>query len=203
MKMHIKMKRLPAVLSGNHKMQVKKETGSLIFLILFLSVIGLSCSKSSTSAPTPAPTTTTACTTDSCKLTSLKWEIVSQHIITDLGEYTYSATQLATINWATFLFKTDLTYMTYGGEKSNYVYIDSTKTLVLIDNLLPLHFNVAFPKSSTLALTGIKIQMHPRTDSSVEANFAFNTFTTALYNDFGVDTSKIHFIQAVFTYDGF
>jgi hypothetical protein len=202
MKMHIKIKQLPAVLSGNIKMFEKKETMSLILLILFLSVSGLSCSKSSTSAPAPPPTTT-SCTTDICKLTSFKWEIVSQRISTDLGDYTYSTTQLATINWATFLFKPDLTYTTYGGGKGNYVYTESTKTLELVENLLPLHFDVAFPKPSSMTLTGNKIQMHPRTDSSVEANFAINSIAGSLYNDFGVDTSKIHFFQATFTYDGF
>ena len=51
--------------------------------------------------------------------------------------------------------------------------------------------------------TGNKIQMHPRTDSSVEANYAINSIAGSLHTDFGVDTSKIHFIQTAFSYNGY
>ena len=75
--------------------------------------------------------------------------------------------------------------------------------MILVENLLPIHFDVAFPTKKTMTLTGNKIQMHPRTDSSVEANYAINSLTGSLYNDFNVDTSRIHFIQAVFNYNGY
>jgi hypothetical protein len=169
--------------------------------VLAILIFACGCGKSS-SSPQPAPTPH-PCSTDNCRLTYYKWEIVSQTVTTDIGIYKYAINQLNTINWATFLFKPDSTYVTYGGEKSNYIFTESTDKMVLVDNLLPLEFTVAFPTPTSMTLTGGKIQMHPRTDSSVAANFAINSIAGGLYNDFGVDTSRIHFFQSVFTYNGY
>jgi len=179
----------------------KEEIKKLLFLTGFLLIINLGCSKSSpaTSGTQPAP----VCTTDLCRLTSYKWEIAAQTVTTDVGVYTYSISQTATENWATFIFKPDSTYTTYGGQTGTYTYATSTKKMVLVDALLPLHFDVSFPTPKSMSLTGGKIQMNPRTDSSVEANFAIINVAGSLYRDFGVDTSKIHYIQSVFTYNGF
>jgi len=169
--------------------------------ILVVVLFACSCSKSSSSqqpAPKPPP-----CSTDNCRLTYYKWEIVSQTITTDIGTFTYAINQLNTINWATFVFKPDSTYVTYGGEKSTYTFTGSTDKMVLVDNLLPLDFAVVFPTANSMTLTGDKIQMHPRTDSSVAANFAINSIAGGLHTDFGVDTSRIHFFQSVFTYNGY
>lgn len=179
----------------------KKEIMKALFLVVFLFMTGVGCSKSSSSTPVAVPPP--ACTTDFCKLTGYKWEIVSQTVSTDIGVFTYPTTQLTTINWATFLFKPDSTYLTYGGQTDTYSYSTSTKRLVLTDNLLSLHFNVAFPTETSLTLSSDSIKMHPRTDSSIEANFAINSIAGGLYKDFGVDTSKIHYIQTVFNYNGY
>ena len=181
----------------------KREVMKLVFLTFFIFTAGFSCSKSSTTSSPPPPPPPPPCTTDFCKLTGYKWEIFSQTVSTDIGVYTYQTSQLITINWATFLFKTDSTYLTYGGQTDTYSYSPSTKRLVLIDNFLPLHFNVAFPTATSLTLGGDTIRMHPRTDSSAEANYAINSIVGGLYKDFGVDTSKIHYIRTVFTYNGF
>ncbi|PWT75856.1 MAG: hypothetical protein C5B59_07845 [Bacteroidetes bacterium] len=179
----------------------KREVMQLVFLTFFIFTAGFSCSKSSTTSPVSVPPP--PCTTDFCILTGYKWEIFSQTISTDVGVYTYQTNQLTTINWATFIFKTDSTYLTYGGQTDNYSYSPPTKRLVLIDNLVPIHFNVAFPTKTSLTLNSDTIRMHPRTDSSVEANFAINSIAGALYKDFGVDTSKIHYVHSVYTYNGF
>lgn len=173
----------------------------LIFPIVFLFITGIGCKKTTTSANISPPSFT--CPTDFCTLTYYKWGIVSQTINTDMGTYTYTSVQLAAINWATFQFNPDLTCLTYGGSKDTYSYDTSTKKMILIENLLPLHFDVVFPARSSMTLTGNKIQLHPRTDSSVETNYAINSTLGGLHTDFGVDTSKIHFIQAVFSYNGY
>lgn len=170
-------------------------------LSIFLSITGLSCSKSSSSnsgTPPPPP-----CTTDVCMLTSFKWEIVSQKISTDLGDYNFTTTQLAAISWASFVFRPDSTYTDFGGHNENYTYTPSSKVLVLELNLVPLNFNVAFPTKTSVTLSSDTIRVHPRTDFSVSANFAINSTMGSLYTNFGVDTSKIHFMKSVFTYNGF
>jgi hypothetical protein len=171
------------------------------FPIVFLFIVTVSCKKSSPSTTSAA--SSFSCTTDLCTLTYYKWGIVSQTVSTDIGTYTYTTAQMATINWATFSFKPDSTCVTYGGSNDTYSYNPSTKKMILIENVLPLHFDVAFPTKSSMNLSGVKVQMHPRTDSSVEANYAINSIAGDLHTDFGVDTSKIHFIQAVFSYNGY
>ncbi len=171
-----------------------------LMLIISAIILITGCSKSSSSNSVAAPP---PCTTDSCKLVSYKWEIVSQTVQTDMGKYTYTTSQLATINWATFLFKPDLTYRSYGGQTGNYTYTTATKKMVLFDALLPISFDVAFPTLTSVTFTGDKVQMNPRTDSSIAANFEINAIAGGLYTDFGVDTSKIHFIQTVFSYNGY
>jgi hypothetical protein len=173
----------------------------IIFPIVFLIVTSLSCKKTTPSVNNSL--SSFSCTTDFCTLTYYKWGIVSQTVTTDIGTYTYTAAQMATINWATFSFKPDSTCVTYGGSNDTYSYNSSTKKMILIENVLPLHFDVAFPTKSSMTLSGDKIQMHPRTDSSVEANYTINSIAGGLYTDFGVDTSKIHFVQAVFSYNGY
>jgi hypothetical protein len=173
----------------------------IIFPIVFLFISNISCKKTSSSANNSVPSF--SCTTDFCTLTYYKWGIVSQIVSTDLGTYTYTSAQLAGINWATFIFKPDSTCATYGGGDDTYSYDPLTKKMILIENLLPLHFDVTFQTKASMTLTGDKVQMHPRTDSSVEANYAINSIAGGLHTDFGVDTSKIHFIQAVFSYNGY
>jgi hypothetical protein len=173
----------------------------ILFPIILLFITSLSCKKSSPSTTNTVPSFT--CTTDLCTLTYYKWGIVSQTVNTDIGTYTYTTGQMAGINWATFQFYPDSTCITYGGSHDTYHYDPSTKKLILIENLLPLHFDVVFPTKTSMTLTGDKVQMHPRTDSSVEANYAINSIAGGLHTDFGVDTSKIHFIQAVFSYNGY
>jgi hypothetical protein len=173
----------------------------IIFPIVFFFIAMISCKKSSPSTSNTVPSF--SCATDACTLTYYKWGIASQTISTDLGTYSYTAAQLAGINWATFQFKPDSTCLTYGGGTDNYSYDPSTKKMVLTENLLPLHFDVAFPTKTSMTLTGNKVQMHPRTDSSVEATYAINSIAGGLHTDFGVDTSKIHFIQSVFSYNGY
>jgi hypothetical protein len=173
----------------------------VILPTVFLFISMISCKKTSTTTSTPPPSF--SCTTDICTLTYYKWGIASQTITTDLGTYTYTAAQLATIDWATFQFKPDSSCVTYGGSNDTYSYDPSTKKMILVQNVLPIHFDVAFPTKTSMNLTGNKIQMHPRTDSSVETNYAINSIAGGLHNDFGVDTSKIHFMQAVFTYNGY
>lgn len=173
----------------------------LIFPIVFLFVATVSCKKTTSSTSNTTPSF--SCTTDFCTLTYYKWGILSQTVNTDMGTYTYTAAQMAAINWATFQFKPDSTCMTYGGSNDTFHYDPSTKKMILVENLLPFHFEVAFTAKSSMTLTGDKVQMHPRTDSSVEANYAINSIAGGLHTDFGVDTSKIHFIQAVFSYNGY
>jgi hypothetical protein len=178
-----------------------RELTNGLILISFLFLTGLACSKSSSS--TSGTGHPPACTTDLCRLTSYKWEIASQTVSTDIGVFTHSISQVATENWATFVFRPDSSYTTYGGQTETYTYTPSTKKMVLVDNLLPIHFDVTFPTPTSMSLDGGKIQMNPRTDSSVEANFAINSIAGDLHDNFGVDTSKIHYIQAVFIYNGF
>jgi len=168
-------------------------------ILLFVSM--MSCKKTSTTSTTTPPSFT--CTTDACTLTYYKWGIASETVTTDLGTYTYTASQLANINWATFQFRPDSTCVTYGGSNDTYSYDTQTKRMILVENVLPIHFDVAFPTKKTMTMTGNKIQMHPRTDASVEANYAINAIAGGLHNDFGVDTSKIHYIQSVFSYNGY
>jgi hypothetical protein len=187
---------------SEHSFSMKlKEDMKIVFTIIILFFITTGCKKSFSSGINTAPPF--SCTTDLCTLTYYKWGIVSETVSTDLGTYTYTSTQLAGINWATFQFNPDSSCLTYGGSRDSYSYDPSSKKMVLTENLLPLLFDVAFPSNTSLNLMANKIQMHPRTDSSVEANYAINSIAGGLHTDFGVDTSRIHFIQPVFSYKGY
>ena len=172
-----------------------------VLAIIFLFIAHTACKKSTPSSTnTPPPF---SCTTDACTLTYYKWGIASETITTDMGTYTYTAAQLADENWATFTFQHDSTCLTHGGGTDTYSFDPSSKKLILTENLLPIPFDVAFPAKTSMTLTGVKVAMHPRTDSSIVATYAINSIAGGLHNDFNVDTSKIHFIQTVFAYNGY
>ncbi|HZE84791.1 MAG TPA: hypothetical protein VE035_10790 [Puia sp.] len=179
---------------------MQKQNTAIRTLLIVLLSMGSGCSKNSSSTPvvTPPP-----CTTDFCLLTGYKWEITSQTIATDIGLFTYTTSQAKKISWANFTFKKDSSYKTDAGDQGTFSYTVSSKKMVLYDNLLPLDFTVAFPTNSSLVLSGDTVRMHPRTDPSTTATFSINSIAGSLYNDFGVDTSKIHYFQAKFYYDGF
>jgi hypothetical protein len=174
-----------------------KTIRSFFFVVM---IMGSGCSKPASTpiGPPPPP----PCTTGFCQLTGAKWIITSQTIDTDLGLFTYTTNQVSGINWGTFTFKRDSTYQTDAGGKGTYSYMESSKAMVLLTNLLPIDFAVSFPTSSSLALKGDTIRMHPRIDPGVSANFSINSIVPALHDDFGVDTSKIHFFQTTFYYRG-
>jgi hypothetical protein len=167
-----------------------------VLLIIPVITVVSGCSKSSSSAPVTPP----SCTTDICILTSQTWRIgnITDHC--DLGDYTATTTELATIPWATFLFNRDSTVSLTGGGHGNYTYTDSTKSLVLIFNALPLQFTVTSLAPSSLAFTGAKVQMNPQTDTSPEASYAIKSIAGDLHDNYGVDTSMIHYVQASFIY---
>ena len=171
----------------------------LLISIVFLWVSG--CSKSTSDTPASLNASpASSCTTNICRLTDHIWKISSQTIYTDIGQYSYNTSQITGIDWSTFSFKTDSSYIDFAGGKGGYIYSDSMKTLILVDNYLPIHFAVTALTESSLTLTGQKTNMNPRTDMSEEANFSIQNLGASLHNDFGVDTSKIHYIQAVFNY---
>lgn len=176
----------------------KREIIKSLFLLMSFAIATAGCSKSSSSIVVFPPPPT--CTTPFCMLTSHKWTIKSETISTNTGNYTYQTAQLATIPWATFLFRTDSTYTTYTGYTNKYSYTDSSKTLILKEDNLSLHFKIDSLAPFFLTLNGLRFQMHPRTDYSPEASYAINGVAGSLHNDFGVDTSTIQYIQPVFTY---
>ncbi len=174
----------------------KKIITGLLALVFVILATGCSKSSSSTFVNPPPP----GCSSNICKLTSHKWTIKSETISTDAGDYTSSTAQLASIPWATFLFRADTTYTNYTGYTNKYSYTDATKTLILKQDNLSLYFKVDSIAQFFLVLEGLRFQMHPRTDYSPEANFAINGVAGSLYNEFGVDTSAIQYIQPVYTY---
>lgn len=171
-----------------------KKFISRISIISFI-LLTLGCKKSSDSIGGPQP-----CTTDSCILTSHTWRIASSTIYTDIGNYPSTTAQLATLEWVTFLFKPDSTVMLNGGGHGNYTYTASNKSLVLIFNTLSLHFDVTSLMRTTLTFIGSKVQMNPQTDTSPEAAYAIKGIAGNLHDNFGVDTSKIHYVQVSFSY---
>ena len=178
----------------------KREIIRSLFLLMFFTITAVSCSKSSKNGGPQSPPTPPPCTTGFCMLTAHKWTIKSETISTNTGNYTYPAAELATIPWATFLFRADSTYTNYTGYTNKYSYTDSAKTLILQQDYLSLHFDIDSLSQFYLVLDGSKLLMHPRTDYSPEANYAINAVAGSLYHDFGVDTSAIQYIQPVFTY---
>lgn len=176
----------------------KKITKSLL-LIIPVIVLALGCKKSSGDTVVLPP----SCTTDSCILTSHNWRISSITDECDLGKFTATlATDpgLTTISWATFLFNPDSIITLMGGGHGNYTFTDATKSLVLIFNALPLQFNVTSLTQTSLTFISGKVQMNPQTDTSPGANYAIKSIAGDLHDNYGVDTSKIHYIQVSFTY---
>jgi len=177
----------------------KKNVKNLLMLSLMLSVAA-GCKKSSTDGVISRGN---PCTTDSCILTSQTWRISSITDECDLGKFTATLASdpgLTTIPWATFLFNHDSTVTLTGGGHGDYTFTDVTKSLVLIFNALPLHFNVTALAATSLLFTGDKVQMNPRTDPSAEATYAINSIAGDLHDKYGVDTSKIHYVQVSFNY---
>lgn len=166
-----------------------------LFIIIICAVILLGCKKSGSSV-TPPP----SCD-DFCKLTSSKWRIVSETIKTDGGTYNYNENQLADIPWSTFLFKDDSTYIDFAGETGPYSYKESDKSLTIEYAHLPLKFTVSTLLATSLTFTDDKVNMNPQTDTSAEANFAIQEIAGDLHDDFGVDTSKIKYFQASWSYN--
>jgi hypothetical protein len=177
----------------------KKNVKNLLMLSLMLSVAA-GCKKSSTGGATSRGN---LCTTDSCILTSQTWRISSITDHCDIGDYTATLgtnPDLSTIEWATFLFNANSTLTLTGGGHGDYTYTPSDKSLVLTFNALPLHFNVTSLTKTSLAFTGAKFQMNPRTDPSPEATYAIKSIAGDLHDNYGVDTSKIHYVQVSFSY---
>lgn len=174
----------------------RKITKSL-FIIIPVILLTLGCKKSSV-VPPPPP-----CTTDTCLLRSHNWRIATITDHCDIGDYTATlATNpgLSTIAWATFLFNANSTLTLSDGGHGDYTYTASNKSLVLTFNALPLHFDVTSLTKTSLAFTGAKVQMNPRTDPSPEATYAIQSIAGDLHDNYGVDTSKIHYIQVSFSY---
>jgi len=173
----------------------KKKITKSLFLIIPVIILALGCKKSSVDPGGPPP-----CTTDTCLLRSHNWRIASSTTYTDIGNYPKTAVELANIAWATFLFNPDSTVILTGGGHGNYTFTDATKSLVFIFNALPLQFNVTSLTKTSLAFISGKVQMNPRTDPSPEATYAINSIAGDLHDNYGVDTSTIHYIQVSFSY---
>ena len=162
-----------------------------------LAIIVLAgCNKNSGTTPPPPP----PCD-GFCKLTSSKWRIVSSKVTTDAATYTSDESQLIGIPWSTFLFKEDSTYVDFTGETGPYTYKESDNSLKMTFTGLPLSFTVPTLLQTSLTLMGDKVYMNPQTDTSASTNFAIQEIAGGLHDDFGVDTSQIHFFQASWSYN--
>jgi hypothetical protein len=177
---------------------MKQSLNYFVICMLPAIIFNWSCSKSSTSSQI---TTTPPCTEDICKLTSHTWRMIGQTVYTDKGNFKYTQAQTADMEWASFLFNPDSTYINHNGNAGLYTYTASTKTLVLMEGILPLQFNVTNLTQVYLSIVGNKTQMNPQTDTSASANFAIDEIAGGLHNDFGVDTSTIHYIQTEFDFE--
>lgn len=159
-----------------------------------------SCKKSNSSGTTPKP----PC--NFCILTANPWNLNNETILTDSANYTYPSDKISNIDWASFVFKSDLTYTDHLSNTGTYVYYDSTSNTNASLTLTPgnggFNFKFTVPSISqdSLLLELPKLQVHPLTDMSDGAVAEDHIFLAGLHDDFGVDTSRVQWIQPVFTY---
>ena len=170
-------------------------------IIVFVAIGFTRCKKSESAPPPPPPPPCTLCV-----LTANRWNLGQEVITTDVGNYSYTADQISNIHWASFVFNWDHTWEDHASDVGTYVYYDGTSntppTLVLTppNGGFSFNFTIGSISSDSLTLDLPKLQVHPLTDFSPGAVAEDNIFLSELAGNFGVDTSKVQWVQPVFKY---
>ena len=120
-------------------------------------------------------------------------------INTNIANYSYTSAYYTNLPFSIFTFRSDSTF-TDKSESGTYSWIGKTEIQILPSgSSFPGHYGVSV-SSNSLTLTTLKVQLHPQTDTSLEANFMVNHLMGDLHNLFSVDTSKVNSLQEVFSY---
>jgi hypothetical protein len=168
---------------------------SFLVLLFFTCLCSNGCKKSSSSGSTIVPVPSCG---DTCLLTKYTWEIDTISTNCSAGTFT-TDTGISQISWSTFTFNQNLSATDYDGNAFYSWTVSDQIALTFPPITSPIHFYVTVSPTS-LALTTLKVQLHPQVDTSFEANGLVSNTLPGLHDQFQVDTSKLTYVQTTFHY---